>query len=105
MSAQATIKDNRRDDRMPVECRATARVALSVEILDASPGGVRARISLPLPVGAMIKIGLPGGAERHARIAWAQEGVVGCEFMAPLKPAELAGLLAGTNQGAASAFR
>lgn len=102
MASQPLPTENRRDPRLSVECRAIARIALSVEILDASAGGVRARITVPLPVGAMLKIGLPGGAERHARIAWARDGVFGCEFMAPLNAAELEQLLAATPQARAT---
>lgn len=89
-------RNSRRETRVAVECKASARIALCVEILDASSMGVRARISVPLPVGTTLKIGLPGGAERHARVAWADGGLVGCEFMAPLDPRDLTRLLAGT---------
>lgn len=98
MAGPDHFNDKRRDQRVATECRAIARIALSVEILDASAGGVRARISVPLPVGAVLKMGLPGGTERHARIAWAREGLVGCEFMAPLDARALDRLLAATAQ-------
>lgn len=88
--------DQRRERRLSAECRATARIALSVEVLDASASGLRARISVPLPVGATLKIGLPGGFERHARIAWVDRDVFGCEFIAPLNPHELDAVIAAT---------
>lgn len=103
MPAPARSNDNRREPRISVECRATARIALSVEILDASPSGVRARVSLPLPVGTVLKIGLPGGTERHARVAWAEDGLVGCEFMAPLDADHLRKLLSGAGRMSAHA--
>lgn len=97
MGERKPSKDSRREKRVSVECRASARIALCVEILDASSMGVRARMSVPLPVGTTLKIGLPGGTERHARVAWAEGGLVGCEFMAPLDHKDLTRLLAGTT--------
>lgn len=88
--------DNRREQRRHAECRATAKVSVSVQIIDASTNGLRARMSLTLPVGTMMKIALPGGTERHVRIAWTAGEEIGCEFMAPLKPEELERLLAAT---------
>ncbi|MFW2853111.1 PilZ domain-containing protein [Sphingomonas sp. TX0543] len=94
MTALAKPKDARRAPRAPAECRATARVAVSVEVVDASSNGIRARMSIPLPVGTTLKIGLPGGVQRHARIIWASDGEIGCEFLAPLAIDELDLLLA-----------
>lgn len=96
MVVRRSSNDNRREPRLPVECRATARIALSVEVLDASRRGCRARISVPLPVGTTLKIGLPGGTERHARIAWMDADVFGCEFLAPLSKADLESLAVAT---------
>lgn len=86
--------ESRREARAAAECRATARIALSVEVIDASAHGIRARASIALPVGTTLKIGLPGGAERHARIAWTDHDLIGCEFLAPLNHRELDHLLA-----------
>jgi len=96
MQARRSSNDNRREPRLPVACRATARIALSVEVLDASRSGCRVRIAMPLPVGATLKIALPGGTERHARIAWVQDDIFGCEFMAPLGKPDLASLVVAT---------
>ncbi|MFT3978799.1 MAG: PilZ domain-containing protein [Sphingomonas bacterium] len=96
MTAQSLQRDERRAPRSPVECRATARIALSMELLDASALGVRARMSIPLPVGTTLKISLPGGVERHARIVWVKDREIGCEFLAELNPKELDTLLIAT---------
>lgn len=96
MTARAKPKDARRAPRSPVECRATARVAVSIELLDASVNGLRARLSIPLPVGTTLKMGLPGGVQRHARIIWTTDGEIGCEFLASLSSEELELLLAAT---------
>jgi hypothetical protein len=87
-------EDNRREERYNVSLRGSARVAVGIEVLDVSSRGARARVSLPLPVGTLIKIGLPGEKTRHARVVWWNEGVTGFEFLAPLKPYELEELCA-----------
>lgn len=92
MATAFNPKDSRREARAAVACKASARIALSVELIDISRQGVRARISVPLPVGAMLKIKLPDGVERHARVVWARDDLVGCEFLAPLDPKEIARL-------------
>ena len=96
MAALAKPNDARRAPRSRTECRATARVALSVEVIDASANGIRARMSITLPVGTTLKIGLPGAVQRHARIVWVNDGEIGCEFLAPLSVEELDRLLAAT---------
>ncbi|MCW6529912.1 MULTISPECIES: PilZ domain-containing protein [Sphingomonas] len=96
MALRTQPNDERRAPRSPVECRATARIALSIEVLDASSHGIRARLSIPLPPGVTLKISLPDGTERHARIVWANDGDIGCEFLAPLTMRELDALLAAT---------
>ncbi len=96
MALRTQPNDERRAPRSPVECRATARIVLSIEVLDASSHGIRARLSIPLPPGVTLKISLPDGTERHARIVWANDGDIGCEFLAPLTMRELDALLAAT---------
>lgn len=83
--------DRRHAPRHPTHCRATARVALSIELLDASVRGFRARSTspLPLPVGTTLRIGMPGGTERHARISWNDGNEFGGEFLAALGADEL----------------
>lgn len=81
--------EQRREQRQPTRCRATARVALSIELLDASVHGFRARCPLPLPIGSTLRIGMPGGADRHARISWNDGDEFGGEFLAALGASEL----------------
>ncbi len=94
------VTDNRREPRLPAECRGLARLAVSIEILDASAAGVRARTTLPLAAGTLLKLTLPGSAERHARVAWVDGNVFGCEFMKPLSPRELRDLVDATANAA-----
>ncbi len=98
--ASKPVTDNRREPRLPAECRGLARLAVSIEILDASAAGVRARTTLPLAAGTLLKLTLPGSAERHARVAWVDGNVFGCEFMKPLSPRELRDLVDATANAA-----
>ena len=103
MASCPQIDEHRREPRVPAHCRATARVALSVEVLNASRNGLQARISIPLPIGTALRMRLPGGLERHARIAWVRGEVFGCEFVAPLAPRELDAVVAATPIAVATA--
>lgn len=78
------MHDLRKRSRQRIQCKGSARIALAVDILDVSNSGIRARISVPLPVGTIIRLGLPRIGERHACVVWMRDGHVGCEFMAPL---------------------
>jgi hypothetical protein len=48
----------------------------------------------------LLKLTLPGGAERHARIAWVDDHIFGCEFMKPLNSKELRDLVDATTNAA-----
>ena len=97
-SAPASSIDQRRAPRHLVDCRATAKLALSISILDASVLGLRGRASLPLPPGTLLNLTLPGHAARHARVTWAEGDTFGCEFLKALTPDELRRLTdANTN--------
>ncbi|WP_294194111.1 PilZ domain-containing protein [uncultured Sphingomonas sp.] len=98
--ASKPLIDNRREPRVPAECRGLARLAVSIEIVDASAAGLRARTSLPLVAGTLLKLTLPGSAERHARVAWVDGNVFGCEFMKPLNVKELRDLVDATANAA-----
>jgi hypothetical protein len=62
---------------------------VSVQILDLSTHGFRASTHLDLPQGADVWLKLPGLEALHARVAWMNGYLVGCEFMRPLHPAVL----------------
>lgn len=81
-------QDARRHDRHIMGMKGSARIALGIDIIDTSSSGVRARLSVPVPVGTLIKIGL-AGQSRHARVVWTDGDVTGCEWLAPLAPHEL----------------
>ena len=87
-----SVWDARRAPRVPTDARGSARLALGIELIDVSALGARLRIATPLPAGTLIRLTLPPTAERHARIAWWDDGVAGCEFLAPLASRDLAAL-------------
>jgi hypothetical protein len=91
--ADPTGQDARRAPRHPIGAKGSARIALQIEIIDASEGGVRARLSVPLPVGTLLRITL-AGQTRHARVAWTDGDVTGCEWLAPLERHEMRAVLA-----------
>ena len=62
---------------------------VSVRILDLSTHGFRASTHLELQKGADVWLKLPGLEALHARVAWMNGYLVGCEFQRPLHPAVL----------------
>jgi hypothetical protein len=62
---------------------------VSVQILDLSTHGFRASTHLDLQKGADVWLKLPGLEALHARVAWMNGYLVGCEFVRPLHPAVL----------------
>ncbi|HEV2746073.1 MAG TPA: PilZ domain-containing protein [Allosphingosinicella sp.] len=62
---------------------------VTVQILDLSTHGFRASTHLDLPIGADVWLKLPGLEGLHARVAWMNGHLVGCEFIRPLHPAVL----------------
>jgi hypothetical protein len=91
--ADTPARDARRAPRHLIGAKGSARIALQIDVIDASEGGVRARLSVPLPVGALLKITL-AGQSRHARIAWTDGEITGCEWLAPLERHEMRAVLA-----------
>lgn len=88
-SPNRATAEHRREPRLPTDRKATARVALGIELIDISANGARARTSIALPVGMLVKLGLGSGTERHARVVWVADGITGFEFMAPIDVAAL----------------
>jgi hypothetical protein len=89
MSYSSNQGEQRREERIPATRRATARLALSLELRDVSVHGLQARCSLPLAAGTMIKFTLPGGVETHARVVWYDGEHVGCDLLRPLSSSEM----------------
>ena len=63
--------------------------AVTIQILDLSTHGFRASTHLELPVGTEVWLKLPNLEGWHAKVAWMNGHLLGCEFMRPLHPAVL----------------
>ena len=88
-TSPTTADPRRREPRIATARKASARIALGIDIVDISRNGVRARVSIPLPTGTLVKLGLGAGAERHARVIWTEREMTGFEFLAPLDADQL----------------
>lgn len=62
---------------------------VSVQIIDLSTHGFRASTHLDLDRGTEVWLRLPGLEGLHARVAWIDGPLIGCEFVRPLHPAVL----------------
>ena len=89
-TAQST---GRKAQRTNVEIGAGLRqrgaTGVTVQILDLSTHGFRASTHLQLHPGTDVWLKLPGLEALHARIAWMEGPMAGCEFVRPLHPAVL----------------
>lgn len=63
--------------------------AVTIQILDLSTHGFRASTHLELQVGTEVWLKLPNLEAWHAKVAWMNGHLVGCEFLRPLHPAVL----------------
>jgi len=90
----STDGEKRSEERIPVDRRATARFALSLELRDVSAHGLRVRCELRLPVGTVIRFALPGAVQTHARVAWSDGEHIGCDLLRALTPSELTAITA-----------
>lgn len=66
-----------------------------VSILDLSVHGIRIRAIHKLAIGDEFWIKLPGIAPLSARVSWARDFVIGCEFNSALHPAMFEAILQG----------
>ena len=87
--------DHRSEERIPTSRRATARLALSLELQDISTHGLRARCALQFSIGTVLRFTLPGAVETHARVAWSDGEYIGCDLLRPLTAMELKSITAG----------
>lgn len=64
-----------------------------VRLLDISTTGVRLQAAHSLRQGEVFWLKLPSMEARETRVAWANQFVVGCEFVQPLHPSVLENIL------------
>ena len=74
----------------PSTMRVRGLAATDVTVLDLSQTGIRIASDADLAVGEEISIGLSGVGTRRAYVAWRREGRIGCAFVKPLAPPEVA---------------
>lgn len=95
------VADGRSAERRIVNLAARLRepgaTIVDVEVRDLSVGGFMAETNLVLETGAIVWLKLPGLEPQNSRVAWAEDGKIGCEFATPLHPLTLEMLIA-TNR-------
>jgi hypothetical protein len=83
-----------RAERAPVRRRGTLRernkFASDVLIEDLSETGCLFRSNVPLPVGSLISVGIPGIAMHAARISRVDGEAHGCSFLIPITADDIA---------------
>lgn len=90
-SAEQRSSD-RRVLRLGVQA-ATPAGESGVEVHNLSRTGMLVEAGAALPVGTSIEVELPGGGRHRAEVVWADEGLFGCRFAAPLSQATLSAAL------------
>ena len=87
------VSDGRSAERRIVNLAARLRdpgaTIVDAEVRDLSTDGFMAETSLALEPGATLWLKLPGLEPQNSRVAWTQDGKVGCQFSTPLHPLTL----------------
>lgn len=90
------MQNLRREERSPADRKVSARIAVSIDVIDVSRNGVRVKLGFPVPVGTVIRLGFGADRMRHARIIWLDGDLAGLEFLAPLDDRDMADFLQAT---------
>jgi hypothetical protein len=72
--------------------------AVTIQVMDLSTHGFRAATHLSLMTGSDVWLKMPGLESMHARVAWMNGHVMGCEFVRPLHPAVLDMIVRGAQR-------
>jgi hypothetical protein len=87
------VADGRSAERRIVNLAARLRepgaTIVDAEVRDLSTDGFMAETALALATGTIVWLKLPGLEPQNSRVAWSEEGKVGCEFATPLHPLTL----------------
>lgn len=85
--------DGRRSERRIVNIAASLRepgASLNeIEVVNLSVGGFAAEVAVPLEVGSIVWLKLPGSEPLKSQVIWVEDGKAGFEFATPLHPATL----------------
>jgi len=79
----------RRIVNLAARLREPGATIVDAEVRDLSTDGFMAETNLVLEPGAIVWLKLPGLEPQNSRVAWAEEGKVGCQFATPLHPLTL----------------
>jgi hypothetical protein len=79
----------RRIVNLAARLREPGATIVDAEVRDLSTNGFMAETALPLEPGAIVWLKLPGLEPQNSRVAWAEDGKVGCQFSTPLHPLTL----------------
>ena len=79
----------RRIVNLAARLREPGATIVDAEVRDLSTDGFMAETDLVLEPGAIVWLKLPGLEPQNSRVAWAEEGKVGCQFATPLHPLTL----------------
>jgi hypothetical protein len=102
MSAQPLSRGDRRSgDRRPVAEASTLRgpddAPIDVIVGDLSASGFNIQCPKPLPIGAMVQLGLPGSGRFAARVVRSDGDKYGCEFVEYVSDANVSEAFPTTN--------
>jgi PilZ domain len=87
----------RRIVNLAARLREPGATIVDAEVRDLSTNGFMAEASLKIEPGATIWLKLPGLEPQNSRVAWTEDGKMGCEFSTPLHPLTLE-MLIETNR-------
>lgn len=93
MAVETDSGGNRRSVREPVEVETTMRAlgyhGVDVVVRNISAHGFMAETVNDFAVGCYVRLKLPGVGTMLARIAWAEDGRIGGEFLNAVSPVRL----------------
>ena len=79
----------RRIVNLAARLRQPGATIVDAEVRDLSTDGFMAETTLPLDPGAIVWLKLPGLEPQNSRVAWTEDGRIGCQFATPLHPLTL----------------
>ena len=83
----------RRIVNLAARLREPGATIVDAEVRDLSTDGFMAETVLALDPGTIVWLKLPGLEPQNSRVAWAEDGRIGCQFSTPLHPITLEMLL------------
>lgn len=97
LALQRPMKEDRRAVRGEVSVTTTMRAlgyhGIDVVVRNISTLGFMAETPDCFPVGAYVRLRLPGLGAVHARVVWCESGQLGAEFVNPVEPGRLSRIM------------